>query len=181
MTFISIIDTLTFYGLDVVLLALITCVITYVLKITVLKKCAKKLITLLPFIVGTILYGAYLCLQRLDFFCITSNLATIIENGFSVGTLATVFYVCYEQFIRNKPQKCLAEGVITSLIEGTVPDDAVERTAREIYVALYGDDTGDGAERVYKILLASCNSEDASNLKMLSTLIIQTLARMRTK
>lgn len=52
LTIIKIIDAFTFYGVDVLLLAALTAVVTQVLKISVLKKLKKKILTFLPFVLG---------------------------------------------------------------------------------------------------------------------------------
>ncbi|MDE6001651.1 MAG: hypothetical protein K2G96_04975, partial [Clostridia bacterium] len=59
MSIIQIIDTFTFYGIDIIILAAATAVITQVLKKTLLKKVKKKLITFLPFGLGTLFYAVY--------------------------------------------------------------------------------------------------------------------------
>ena len=54
----EILDAFTFYGLDIMLLAALTTLCVQILKISLLKKCQKKILTFLPFIVGCVFYGA---------------------------------------------------------------------------------------------------------------------------
>lgn len=181
MTLIQIIDTFTFYGLDVLLLAGITCAFTQLIKKTLLKNSQKKVITFLPFIVGCILYAAYFALYNLSFKILLDEYVTVLEHGFSVGALSTVMYVWYEQFIRGKQPASAAQEVILTLIEGFVPSDSVEAVAKNICEAIEKDVTGDGAQKAAEILLEQGGDGiNESNAKMLAKLIIETLAHLVT-
>ncbi len=181
MTLIQIIDTFTFYGLDVLLLAVATCIFTQLLKKTLFKNSQKKVITFLPFIVGLLLYAAYFALYNLSFKILLEKYVTVLEHGFSVGALSTVIYVWYEQFIRGKQKTSASQGVIATLIEGYVPSDAVETVAKSICEAIEKDVTGDGAQKAAEILLEQGGDGiNESNAKMLAKLIIETLAHMVT-
>jgi hypothetical protein len=181
LTLIEIIDTFTFYGLDVILLAAATCAIVQVLKLTLLKKCKKKILTFLPFIVGTILYAAYSAISHFDAGYVLTNYTQVVEHGFAVGALSTVIYVWYEQFIRETKETSFAESVISTLIDGYVPTDAVESTAQAIAEAIQKDVTGDGAKKAAEILNAN-SLEDITerDVTLLSKLIIETLAHITT-
>lgn len=179
MTVIQIIDAFAFYGLDVILLSVLDCIIVQVLKKTVMKRCNRKIFTFLPFLFGCILYAVFIAISKLSFTYIFDNYIDVIEHGFSVGTLSTVVYVCYEQFIRCKDVTSTTEGVIATLIEGYVPGDGVESVAKQIALAIEKDVTGDGAKKTAEILLA--NGGDGvteRDVKLLSKLIIETLAHI---
>lgn len=179
LTIIEIIDTFTFYGLDVIALAAATCAIVQILKITLFKKCRKKLLTFLPFLTGGVLYVAYSALINLSFKYVLDNYVLILEHGFSVGALSTVIYVWYEQFVRGERKVSESASVIATLIEGYVPDEQTERIAQKIAETIEKDVTGDGAKKTAEIL-AEYDPEGASecDLKLLSRLIIETLARI---
>ncbi len=179
MSFIKIIDAFTFYGLDIVLLAALTCITVQILKLTLLKKCQKKIITFLPFVTGILFYAAYTCAVHLSASYAIDNYVEILEHGFSVGALSTVIYVWYEQFIREKSGVSATEGVIATLIEGYVPTEAVEETAKKIADAILKDVTGQGAAKTAEIL--SDNAESGiteRDVELLAKLIIETLAHM---
>ncbi len=179
MTLLEILDAFTFYGLDIMLLAALTTICVQLLKISVLKKCQKKILTFLPFIVGCLLYGAYSVLYGMDFSILITDYVGIMEHGFSVGALSTIIYVWYEQFIRGKSAKSATEGVISTLIEGYVPSDAVNDAAARIAEAIQKDVTGDGANKATDILKEYCGEElDEKDIKLLSRLIIETLAHL---
>lgn len=182
MTILEIIDAFTFYGLDVIALAALTCATVQILKITLLKNCRKKIFTFAPFVIGSLLYAGYAALINLSFNYLLDNYVLILEHGFSVGALSTLIYVWYEQFMRDKKAASATEGVIATLIDGYVPDDSVEEIAAQIAAAIEKDVTGDGAKKTAEILTAAANGEQVSgnDIKMLSRLIIETLAHIST-
>lgn len=181
LTIIKIIDTFTFYGLDVVFLAFLTAVTVQICKITFLKKMRKKLLTFLPFAVGTIFYAAYAALKNWSLYYLLAEYASVLEHGVAVGSVATLLYVLYEQFVRDKKTSSATEGVISTLIEGFVPTDKTERVAKEIAEAIERDVTGNGAIRAAEILTENSAEEiNGRDLELLSKLIIETLAHINT-
>jgi hypothetical protein len=176
----EIIDTFAFYGFDVIALAIATSAIVQIIK-HIFKNCKKKIFTFLPFIVGGVIYAIYAALSHLSAAYIVNNITDILEHGLCVGSLSTVLYVWYEQFIREKDEVSTTEGVIATLIEGYVPTNAVETTAKQIAAAIEKDVTGSGATKALDIL--SSNAEDGvteRDLTLLSKLIIETLAHLTT-
>lgn len=182
MTVIEIIDAFTFYGLDVIALAVATVLLVQILKVTAFKKCQKKVVTFLPFIVGCLLYAGYSALRNLSFCYIVSNYVAVIEHGFAVGALSTVIYVWYEQFIRHDKTVSATEGIIATLIDGYVPDGETEALAKQIALALERDVTGNGADKIAEILNANKQGEITErDVALLARLIIDTLAHMSIK
>lgn len=182
MTIIQIIDTFTFYGVDVILLAWLTNIIVHLLKISVLRKMQKKLLTFVPFIVGTVLYAVYAAIRNLSLPYIFINYTSVLEHGISVGAASTLLYVIYEQFVRQEKSFTASENVIKTLIEGYVPEEKLEATARLIAETIAKDVTGSGAARTAEIL-ADSTEEDVSKtqIELLSRLIIEALAGLHTR
>ena len=181
MTIIKIIDTFTFYGLDVVLLAILTAVTVQIFKITFLKNIKKKLLTFLPFTVGAIFYAVYAALKNWSLAYLLTEYVTVLEHGVSVGSVATLLYVLYEQFVREKTTSSATEGVISTLIEGFVPTDKIESVAKQIAEAIERDVTGNGALKAAEILSDNSDGEISErDLQLLSKLIIETLAHVNT-
>lgn len=182
MSFFQIFATFTFYGIDVTLLALLTSVITQIIKKTVFKRAQKKLVTFLPFMLGTLFYAVYAAVRNLSLLYILESYVSVLEHGFSVGAVATLFYVLYEQFVRVKNNLSETENVISTLIEGYVPTDSVEAAAKAVAEAIERDVTGNGAVRAQEILSEYSNGEISErDLQLLSKLIIETLAHLTTK
>ena len=179
MTIIQIIDTFTFYGLDIITLAALTCVTVQIVKLTILKNIRKKIVTFLPLVLGTLFYAAYAATVNLSAAWVLENYVSVIEHGISVGALSTLIYVWYEQFVREKKCVSATQAIIATLIEGYVPSERIESTAKAICEALERDVTGNGANRIAEILNEN-NGEDVSetDIKLLSKLIIETLAHI---
>lgn len=181
MTFVEIIDAFTFYGADVLLLALVTVGIVQLVKITLFKKAQKKLLTFLPFIIGTVLYAVYAAIRHLSFIYLIEEYASVLEHGVSVGAAATLYYVLYEQFIREKKGLSEVEKVIATLIEQYIPKENVEKAAKAVAEAIERDVTGNGALRAKEILTEYSGGEiSESDIQLLSRLIIEMLAHMTT-
>lgn len=179
MTVIEIIDAFTFYGLDVIALAAATGVLVQILKKTALKKLQKKAMTFLPFIIGGILYAGYAALINLSFKYVAVNYVTVLEHGFSVGALSTLIYVLYEQFLRGKQKDSATVSVIKTLIDGYVPAEEIAEVAEKIALTIARDVAGDGAKKTGEILAERRLEEvTESEIKMLSRLIIETLAHL---
>ncbi len=182
MSYYNIVNTLTFYGLDIALLSAATCALVQIAKKTFLKNCQKKILTFAPFVTGTVLYAAYFVISRLDISCILTSFHEISERGFTVGALSTVVYVWYEQFIRRDSSATKNEAVISTLIAGYVPTDEVESAAKRIAEAIQQDVTGEGAKKTAEILL-TCSDEGVTerDITLLSKLIIETLAHINVQ
>ena len=181
LSLIQIFNTFTFYGIDISLLALLTSLLTQLLK-KLLFKGNKKLVTFLPFILGTLFYAVYAGLRNLSLSYLLNEYVSILEHGISVGAIATLYYIMYEQFVRTKSSLSETEKVISALIEGYVPTDSLEAAAKAVAEAIARDVTGNGAKRAKEILTEYSNGElNERDLQLLSKLIIETLAHMTTE
>lgn len=178
LTILKIIDTFTFYGLDVALLAVLTAITVQICKVTFLKKAQKKLITFLPFTVGAIYYAAYAALVNWSLSYLLTEYVSVLEHGVSVGSVATLLYVLYEQFVRAKKSPSISEGIISTLIEGYVPTDRIESVAKQIAEAIERDVTGNGALRAAEIICENSEELAERDVELLSKLIIETLAHV---
>ncbi len=179
MSIFQIIDAFAFYGLDVILLSALTSLTVQLLKKTVFKRCNKKIFTFLPFTFGVIYYAAYAALRQMSLVYLIHNYISVLEHGFSVGTLSTLLYVCYEQFLQTKKTTSATEGVIATLIAGYVPSDGTEQVAKLIAEAVEKDVTGNGVKKTAEILAANqAEGVTENDVKLLAKLIIETLAHL---
>ena len=182
LSLIQIFNTFTFYGIDITLLGLLTTLTTQLLKKLIFKSGNKKLVTFLPFILGTLFYAVYAGLRQLSLSYLLEEYVSILEHGISVGAIATLYYIMYEQFVREKSKLSETEKVISALIEGYVPTDSLEEAAKAIAEAIARDVTGNGVTRTQEILFKYSNEElSERDLKLLAGLIIETLAHMTTE
>ena len=173
LTIIKIIDTFAFYGIDTLLIAALTALTVQLFKATFLKKIKKRLMTFLPFFMGTLYYAAYTALINLSITPVLNDYLSILEHGLSVGAVATLLYV------RGDVSATAAESVIITLIGGYVADQSVNSVAKLIAKSLSGDIAGDGVKKISD-LIADHAAEGITerDVALLTKLIIETMARL---
>lgn len=176
MDFFTIMDDLTLYGVDIAVISGVTCTIVQILKRTVLKNCNKKVLTFLPFVIGTVLYAVFAAVAHLDIGYLLTDLPYVCERGFTIGSLSTVLYVLYEQFIREREQTPVTEGVISMLMEGYLQADDAAAAAKRIAGALASDLNGNGVAATADIIAEYVGeSVGAGEISALAKLIVDTL------
>ena len=118
----------------------------------------------------------------MSFEYLLNEYVSILEHGISVGAVATLYYVLYEQFIREKDGLSETEGVIATLLEGYVPAENLTAASKAVASAIEKDVTGNGAEKAQKLLSEYSDGKISENdILLLSRLIIETLAHLTTK
>ncbi len=128
MSTMQILGILRLYKVDVLLLALGVTLVTSLLKKTVLKNVSKKVYVLLPFLIGMIVFGGYYAITAQNALSL-ENVSTIAEGGFACGSVATLYYVTYEQFFRKG--KKIANPFLP-LLEGYIPEQKTEEAAKAL-------------------------------------------------
>ena len=130
MTVLKLIDAFAFYGFDTLLLAALTALTVQLFK-KIFKRAQKKLFTFLPFAVGTLYYAVYAGLINMSFYYLLDEYASVLEHGVSVGASATLLYVLYEQFVRDK-----AVEILTSNAEGEICESDIKLLSKLIIETL---------------------------------------------
>lgn len=173
MTVIEIIDIFTFYGVDVIILAAVTAALVQACKLLFMKNVQKKFFTLMPFAVGLLLYACYAAARNLSFRYLIDNVAQVLEYGLSVGTVATLLYVIYEQFVRGNTAPTKAD-VVCALLDGYVAADRAAEAAKLIV------DASENAERTAEILTEFAEEGvTEGEIASLAELINQTLCHLK--
>lgn len=168
--------------MDVVLLAALTAVVVQIFKLTFLKNVAKKFITFLPVALGILFYAVYAAIWHLDFFYVFNNFCAIIEGGISVGAVATLLYVIYEQFMRGQGPSDTGEAVVFSLIDGYVAAENALKVAKLICEILLSCKGEESAEKTKEILTENANEGiTETDIGLLTDLIIETFAHITTE
>lgn len=122
------------YGADVLALALGVTLLTSLLKKTVMKNCPKKVYVFLPFALGLVFYAVFRAILTRSATPFTTEIAKTLEGGFACGCAATLYYVVYEQFFREKEPLL----PVSALLTGFVPNKNVKKAAEELMVAAEG-------------------------------------------
>ena len=128
MTAVQFVNALRQYGADVLILAVGVTLITSLLKKTVLKKCPNKVYVFLPFLLGLLLYAIFRMVATWSVVPLTNELCGTIESGLGCGSVATIYYVIYEQFFK-KGKTTLS---LSPALEGIVPDGVREEVANAL-------------------------------------------------
>ena len=180
-TIIQLINTFTFYGIDIVLLAFLTTIAVAIIKKLLFKKTSKKLLTFLPFIIGTLFYCAYSALVNLSFSPILNGISEHLEKGFAVGATATILYVVYEQFLRGDNSTPLAESVAKTILEGYIKSDELDAAAKSAYEAVLNDVTGSALERVRSVIKEHADEATSEReILLLAKTLCDTLAHLNS-
>ena len=121
-------NALKAYGADVLLLAAAVSLLTALLKKTVLKNCPNKVYVFLPFLIGLVIYAAYRAVATWSIAPLSTDIASTVEGGLGCGSVATVYYIIYEQFIR-KGKTALS---LSPVLGGILPDEKCEEASAEL-------------------------------------------------
>ena len=180
-TIIQLINTFTFYGIDIVLLAVLTTITVAIIKKLLFKKASKKLLTFLPFIVGTLFYCGYSALINLSFAPIVNAISEHIEKGFAVGATATILYVVYEQFVRGDSSTPLTESVAKTILTGYIKSDDIDDVSKSVSDAILNDVTGSALERVRRIITEHTDeATDEREISLLAKTLCDTLEHLNS-
>ena len=134
MTAMQFLNVLRQYGADVLILAVGVSLITSLLKKTVLKNCPTKVYVFLPFLLGLLMYTAYRMAVTWSVVPVTEELRFTIESGLGCGSVATIYYVVYEQFFKKGKTKLS----LSPVLEGIVPDSVREEAADALLTGCKG-------------------------------------------
>lgn len=180
-TIIQLINTFTFYGIDIVLLAVLTTLTVAIIKKLFFKKASKKLLTFLPFIVGTLFCCGYSALVNMSFSPVVNGISEHLEKGFAVGATATIIYVVYEQFVRGDSSTPISESVAKTILEGYIESDEIDAVSKSACEAILNDVTGSALERVRRILAEHANENtDEREILLLAKTLCDTLAHLNS-
>lgn len=181
LTIIQLINTFTLYGIDTVLLAALTTVTVAIIKKLFFKKASKKLLTFLPFIIGTAFYCAYSAIMNLSFAPVINGISAHLEKGFAVGATSTILYVVYEQFVRGDKSTPLSKSVAKTILEGYIKSDELDAASKSAYEAVVNDVTGSALERVRKVISEhAAEGTDEREILLLAKTLCDTLSHLNS-
>ncbi len=145
MTAVQFVTVLRRTGADVLFLALGVTLVTSLIKKTARGRLPAKAFVFLPFLLGVLFCAAYRMLSTWSVLPVTGELSSTLESGFSCGSVATLYYAVYEQFIRGDNTS-----PVLPLLEGIVPEEKRKEAADALYAERGADDL---PARVTEILL----------------------------
>lgn len=172
------------YSLEILLIAAAVVAATSFIKRVILRGKFKKLVTLIPFVLGVLFYSLYLyAYLKVPIKGLIA--ANALKNGIITGGLGTVYYVFYEQFIRGKREVfplSLSELAAHGILSTIVIKELLEQTSKEV-VARISDklvDTGYCVDIISDIvkgrLLEGVNQQD---IILHARLVVSALTALR--
>lgn len=157
MDLVGFVSFLRQFKADVLLFGLAAWALALLLRRTLLKNAGEKLLALLPFVLGTVLYVAY----RLILLGVCDAAAeSAVAEGLTCGALATALQAVFARFTEKKQEAGVRAACVQSLLAGhavlTAEEaealaDAVE-TDEAAAKALLQTYVGDAAETYYRLL-----------------------------
>jgi hypothetical protein len=119
MTIVQFVDTLRSYGVDVLVLGVVDCLLYALFKRVAAKyfpALPKRVLTLVPFVLGVVLYAAYyFLLWAID----PSTLELIVGKGFAVGCVATIYRAFFDKVAKQAEGQSPAEGDSSGSSDGS--------------------------------------------------------------
>lgn len=181
MTIFQFISYLEKYSIDVLCLAFFVCVLTSIIKRYFLKDSLKKYTTFIPFALGIGVCAVY------NYFAFGYDksifFSQAVESGVKTGSLATVYYVFYEQFVRGKrktsdPRTLAVQGIL----ENYIAIEKLETTAKIIVEIIDSDATQTQTNQEDLVIKAiEENAEQAlpeTEKTVISKLIVTTVTKL---
>ena len=149
MDFLEFIGYIRQFNADTAILGAAVWILVFLLRKTLLKRVRSKLLPLLPFAAGILVYAAY-CAAIHGFSGTDWN--TALNGGITCGSIATVAEVVYGQFSKDGNPDIHTDCVKTLLagygrISDAVAADiaaAVQADDEQTALALLGEITGEG-------------------------------------
>ncbi len=175
MGFVQLYTIFTNYGLDILIVAFVVCLLTNVLKRTLLKGLKNKYYTFLPLILGTLFYLVYLFIIGKDMSFIKDNAYSIFENTIKIGCIATFIYSIFEQFFRKGtlPEK---HQTLSPYLENIIEKEKIEQVAKTLCEIDLTDEVV-ALENIKNILESNAQENTTKNeIQFFSTLIFSHLS-----
>ncbi len=179
MNIVQYLSAFRIFSPSVLLLAAGVNLICSLLKKTVLKKCNKKLFVFLPFVFGLGLYAAFRAIAAGVCTALAYNLSVTLEGGFACGSVATLYYVAYEQFFRKKQTEI---NPVSPLLEGYVLPEKVDEVARKLLAETSTKEQGERLDFIVQTLKDACDeSVSEEEIFALAKLVEEFLQTLTTE
>ena len=126
-------EIFSYYGVDAALISLVNAALCLLLKKTALKN-KPKLITVLAYISGTILYAVYESFSQANAMYAFENIGSVTENGMTIGTLTYLLCAAINKFLGGGGVATASDG-LEELLAGIVAEDKRQACADKIMQA----------------------------------------------
>lgn len=175
MTFLQYLSVFRLYSASTLLLALGVTLTTSLLKKTVLKNASKKLFVFLPFLLGILVFCAYRAIVTRSLAPFTDDFCETAEGGLHTGSVATLYYLVYEQFLRKKSTGKVSP--FYEMLAGLVPEEKRTEISNELFEKAKSLPEAQRAEYLAQALLNECErtlspEEVTAYVKMMQSILL---------
>ncbi len=168
MTIAQLIDLLRSYGVDILILGAADALLTALIGKIPEKILPKKYLTVIPFLLGFLLYALFFpLLKNLS----AEDFSVVLERGFGVGLTAILCNLLFARLTGKKDGTSGAASLVKQLLKDCIKEPALTEAAEKIAEAFFGEIEGtdgdktqaDGTSETDDKSEPDCTSETKNN------------------
>lgn len=139
MTIAQLIDLLRSYGVDILILGAADALLTALIGKIPEKILPKKYLTVIPFLLGFLLYALFFpLLKNLS----AEDFSVVLERGFGVGLTAVLCNLLFARLTGKKDGTSGAASLVKQLLKDCIKEPALTEAAEKISEAFFGEREG---------------------------------------
>ncbi|MBR5438759.1 MAG: hypothetical protein IKV61_00880 [Clostridia bacterium] len=167
----EILQVLQRFNIETLILALVTYLITCVIKKLVPYN-AKKIIPILPFIFGVTLFFvyAYFLLKCTDYLF-------VIKKGLQIGGVATFYYAIIKQLSKNGNLK----STVSDILKGILKTQSVSAVASKIINSFSSQNSDEQNQQKIAEIIAQNTSINNSECQIITGIILKEITNANKK
>ena len=144
MTIAQLIDLLRSYGVDILILGAADALLTALIGKIPKKILPKKYLTVIPFLLGFLLYALFFpLLKNLS----AEDFSVVLERGFGVGLTAILCNLLFARLTGKKDGTSGAASLVKQLLKDCIKEPALTEAAEKIAEAFFGEIEGTDGDK----------------------------------
>ena len=144
MTIAQLIDLLRSYGVDILILGAADALLTALIGKIPEKILPKKYLTVIPFLLGFLLYALFFpLLKNLS----AEDFSVVLERGFGVGLTAVLCNLLFARLTGKKDGTSGAASLVKQLLKDCIKEPALTEAAEKIAEAFFGEIEGTDGDK----------------------------------
>ena len=144
MTIAQLIDLLRSYGVDILILGAADALLTALIGKIPEKILPKKYLTVIPFLLGFLLYALFFpLLKNLS----AEDFSVVLERGFGVGLTAILCNLLFARLTGKKDGTSGAASLVKQLLKDCIKEPALTEAAEKIAEAFFGEIEGTDGDK----------------------------------
>ncbi len=144
MTIAQLIDLLRSYGVDILILGAADALLTALIGKIPEKILPKKYLTVIPFLLGFLLYALFFpLLKNLS----AEDFSVVLERGFGVGLTAVLCNLLFARLTGKKDGTSGAASLVKQILKDCIKEPALTEAAEKIAEAFFGETEGTDGDK----------------------------------